>query len=159
LVAGGLVGIQIALARAANAAEIAALQSARQEILKLWELPYCHRGDVMEILMGRNLDKTFKVIDRWVDGVATSIKTMDLRLKSYQTAEQILSRGRGYVHKVAKFNGARMKELEITADQITERVLRLGVYPEFSKVQEAALKGLIQYGKKFGVKVEVFKVP
>jgi hypothetical protein len=159
LVGTGLAGIQASLARAASASEIAALQSARQELLKLWDLPFCDRGKALEILLGRNLHEKFKVIDRWVDGVATSIKTMDLRLKSYQTAEQILSRGRGYVHKVANFKGASMGEIDIAADKIAERVLRLGVHPEFNQVQEAALKSLIQYGRKFGVKVEVFKVP
>jgi hypothetical protein len=159
LVTSGLAGIQAALAKAVNRAEIAALQNARQELLKLWDLPYFPRGEAIEILLGRNLPKTFKCIDRWADGVATSIKTMDLGLKSYQDPAQILKTGRGYVRRVANFPGATMRKIRIRAQDITERVLRLGVPPGATGAQKSALKGVIEYGKQNGVKVEVIRVP
>jgi len=47
----------------------------------------------------------------------------------------------------------------ITADDITERVLRLGVPPGATEAQKSALKRVIEYGKQKGVKVEVITVP
>ena len=159
LVTSGLAGIQAALTKAVNPAEIAALQNARQEILKIWDLPIFPRGDAFDLLLGRNLPRTFKCFDRWENGVARSIKTMDLRLKWYQDPANILKTGRGCVRKIVNFNGASMKGIKIKADQISERVLRVGVHPEFTEAQESALKSLVTYGKQQGVKVEVFKVP
>jgi len=155
----GLMKIQAALAKAASAAEIAALHSARQELLKLWDLANFPRGWGVEDHLGRNLPRTFKGIDRFVDGVATSIKSMHLGLKAYQDPANILSQGRMPVDKVANFTGARMGGRIITIKDITDRVLRLGVPPGATEVQKSALKGLIEYGKQKGVKVEVIRVP
>ncbi|MFZ5868260.1 MAG: hypothetical protein ACOYXY_20420 [Thermodesulfobacteriota bacterium] len=159
LAALGLAKVQAALAKAGNLAEIAALQNARQELLKLWDLANFLRGWAIEDLLGRNLPRTFKGIDRWKDGVATSIKSMDLRLKSYQDPAKILSPGRKYVDQIANFAGASMGDIDIRAEQITERVLRVGVPPGATKAQKSALKSLIEYGKQNGVKVEVIRVP
>jgi hypothetical protein len=155
----GLTRIQAALARAVNPAEIAALQNARQELLKVWERANFPRGWAVEDHLGRSLPRSFKGIDRFENGVATSIKSMHLGLKWYQDPAQILSQGRKYVDQVANFSGARMREFDIAAEDITERVLRLGVPPGATEAQESALKSLIKYGKQNGVKVEVMRVP
>ena len=159
LVAFGLTRIQAALTKAVNLAEIAALQNARRELLKVWEHANFPRGWAIEDYLGRNLPRTFRGIDRFVDGVATSIKSMHLGLKSYQDPAKILSKGRDYVDQVANFDGAIMGEFRIRAEHITERVLRLGVPPGDTEAQKSALKSLIQYGNQKGVKVEVIRVP
>ena len=71
----------------------------------------------------------------------------------------ILSQGRRYVDQVTNFSGARMGEDVIRAQDITERVLRLGVPPGATVGQKSALKSLIEYGKRNGVKVGVSRVP
>jgi len=159
LAAAGLIKVQAALAKAVNPAEIAALQNARQQLLKIWDWANFPRGWAFEDHLGRNLPRTFKGIDRFEDGAATSIKTMHLRRKSFQDPAKILSQGRKYVDQVAEFNGARMGDFEIAAEHITERVLRLGVPRGATKAQKSALKDLIEYGKQNGVKVEVITVP
>ncbi|HTY24121.1 MAG TPA: hypothetical protein VMC85_13385 [Desulfomonilaceae bacterium] len=122
LVAGGLVKIQSALAKAANPAEIAALQNARQELLEVWGWANFPRGWALEDFLGQNLPRTFKGIDWFENRVARSNKTMHLGLKSYQDPARILSLGRRYVDKLVDFEGARMKDFEITAEKdITER--------------------------------------
>jgi len=159
LAAAGLTKIQVVLAKAINPAEIAALQRARQELLKIWEYANFPRGRAIEDHLGRNLPRTFKGIDQFDKGVATSIKSMDLRLKSYQDPAKILSQGRKYVDQVANFEGAIMRDFDIAAKDITERALRLGVPHGATKAQKSALKSLIEYGKQNGVKVEVITVP
>jgi hypothetical protein len=159
LAAVGLTRIQAALAKAVNPAEIAALQNARQELLKIWDRANFPRGWAVEDHLGRNLPRTFKGIDGFEGGVATSIKSMHLGLKSYQDPAKIFSQGRKYVDQLANFGGARMKDFEITGERITERVLCLGVPPGATATQKSAMKSLIEYGKQHGVKVEVIRVP
>jgi hypothetical protein len=159
LAAIGLTKIQAALAKAVNPSEIAALQNAHQELLKIWEYANFPRGGAIEDILGRNLPRTFKGIDKFENGVATSIKSMDLGMKSYQDPAKILSRGRKYVDQVANFSGERMKRIDISAKDITERILRLGVPAEATEAQKSALQSLIEYGKQKGVKVEVIGVP
>ncbi|MEW6350271.1 MAG: hypothetical protein AB1646_14485 [Thermodesulfobacteriota bacterium] len=159
LAALGLTRIEAALSKAANAAEIAALQTARQELLEIWNLPLFPRGWAIEDLLKRNLPRTFKGIDRWENGVATSIKSMDLRAKFYQDPAGILSVGQKYVDKLVKFRGAIRRPIEISADEITERVLRLAVPPGATKAQRSALRSLTEYGRQNNVTVEVIRVP
>lgn len=52
--------------------------------------------------------KNYPVIDAFYDGIATSIKTMDLRAKSYAGGKNIYSTLKGYIDKLADFNGAFM---------------------------------------------------
>jgi hypothetical protein len=155
----GLAKIEAALAKAVNPAEIAALQNAHQELLKIWDRANFPRGWAIEDHLGRNLPRTFKGIDGFENGVATSIKSMHLGLKSYQDPAKFLSQGRKYVDQIANFGRASMRDIDIRAEHITERVLRLGVPPGATKAQESALKSLIEYGKRHGVKVEVIRVP
>ncbi|MGO9566226.1 MAG: hypothetical protein ACLP5H_01665 [Desulfomonilaceae bacterium] len=159
LVPIGLAKIQAALAKAVSSAEIAALQKARQELLKIWDYANFPRGSAIEDHLGRNLPRTFKGIDQFENGVVTSIKSMDLRLNSYQDGSKILSQGRKYVDNLVNFDGAAMKGYEITVEQITERVLRIGVPPGATEIQKSAFKAVVKYGKQNGIKVEVIRVP
>ncbi len=63
------------------------------------------RGIAAEDRLGgrTGLDFQFPIIDRFENGVATSVKTMDLTRDSYQTAQGILSRGKQMVNEVADF--------------------------------------------------------
>ena len=159
LVAGGIGAIQRALAKAVKPAHIAALQNAFREVLKIWEYGNSVRGWAIEDLLGRNLPRTFKGIDRWKDGVATSIKSMHLWAKSYQDPAKVLSQGKKYVDQLVNFRGASMGEIDIVVDHTTPRVLRLAVPPGATEAQKSALRRVIGYGKENGVRVEVIRVP
>jgi hypothetical protein len=50
----------------------------------VWGLGPTARGNAIEVLLGGNLPRTFPVIDRFLNGVATSIKSIDLRAITYQ---------------------------------------------------------------------------
>jgi hypothetical protein len=84
---------------------------------------------------------------------------MHLGLKSYQDPAKVFSVGRKYVDKLVDFDGAVMGEIEIRAEHITEKVLRLVVPPGATEAQKSALRNLIEYGKRNGMKVEVMRVP
>jgi hypothetical protein len=159
LVAFGLMRIQTALVKAVNSAEIAALQNARQELLKIWDYANFPRGWALDDHLRWNLPRTFKGIDWFENGVARSNKSMHLGLKSYQDPAKVLSVGRRRVDQLVNFHGARMKDIIITDEDITERVFRLGVPPGATEAQKSALKSLIEYGKQKGITVEVISVP
>jgi len=67
------------------------------------------------------------VIDKFANGLATSIKSLDLTAKSYQKAEALASKINGYVDKLADFNGAKLGGAEVKGSEITSRELQLAV--------------------------------
>ena len=58
---------------------------------------------MIEKQLGQNLPQTFPTIDKFTNGVATSIKSMDLAAKGYADPSKIIQTGKGYIDEVAGF--------------------------------------------------------
>ena len=73
----------------------------------IWELPAVHRGVEIEIIRAGNyrLPHGFPVVDILKNGTATSVKSIDITLPSYQ-GSRLLYRLKGYVDKLIDFRGA-----------------------------------------------------
>jgi hypothetical protein len=69
-------------------AELAAAEAHAQA----WKLGWAARGRYFEQQLGANLPAGFRVIDRFVDGIAISIKSIDLRAATYQDPARLMSR-------------------------------------------------------------------
>jgi len=110
-------------------------------------------------MLGANLPQNFPVIDRFVKGVATSIKTLDLNAATYQNIGALTSKVQGYINTLANFQGAHLGEFRITADQISGRVLELVIPPGATQAQLAALQQLQQYAVNLGVTLNIVVVP
>jgi hypothetical protein len=82
-----------------------------------WSLPPTPRGLAIEEQLGGNLPPSFPTIDSFNDGMATSIKSVDLSASSYQNLNTLTSKLNGYVNQVAGFNGA-------TFDGVSNRIER-----------------------------------
>ncbi len=147
---GLLVGATLGLAAPAVAAGEAAL--AAGGTASLWGLAPAARGLAVEAMEGGNLGN-FPVIDKFANGVATSIKSLDLGAASYQSGGALLSRVTGYVDKLASFNGASYGGFTVAAQDIASRVLLLVVPPGASAAQAKALQAAIEYGRSVGVTV------
>jgi RHS repeat-associated protein len=108
----------------------------------VWKMNPFDRGWAIEKAIGRSpqLVDNFPTIDRFENGVATSIKSIDLGAKTYQNIGALTSEVQGYVGKVANFNGARWGGAEITG--ITGRQLILAIPPNATAQQMAALQQL-----------------
>jgi hypothetical protein len=91
----------------------------------VWKQNPFSRGRVIEKLMGMNLHPNFPVIDRFANGVATSIKSLDVNAKSYQDAGSVYGKIKDYVDSVASFNGAVYGGNSIDASEIQSRALDL----------------------------------
>lgn len=125
----------------------------------VWSLPIFKRGRAIEKALGSNLVDNFPVIDRWKNGIATSIKSLDVGAKSYQNVSRLTSKVRGYINKVAKFNGQRWAGREIQVTDVKGRALMLAVPHTGTPAQQAALAKLLEYGRKLGVHVTIIVIP
>jgi RHS repeat-associated protein len=125
-----------------------------------WSLNQFARGLEIEDMLGGNLPKNFPTIDRFANGVATSIKSIDLTAPTYQNVGRLTSRLNGYIDSAAGFNGATFNGVAITPGQITSRGLDIAIQPGVaSAAQTAALNDAIAYGASQGVVVRVVTVP
>jgi filamentous hemagglutinin len=71
----------------------------------VWRHAPVRRGVAIERALGRNLPGNFPVIDRFVDGVATSIKSIGIGSKWYRKAGNLERRLKSDIRKLARFQG------------------------------------------------------
>jgi hypothetical protein len=128
----------------------------------IWKLPVIGpgaRGFVYEQMIGlKGLMKApnFPVIDAFYNGVATSVKTMDIFAKKYignSTAikKQILE----YADKLAAFEGASWGGQTVTKNEIKKRVLEIGIPKGASESVINQIKEAVAIASKKGIKVNV----
>ncbi|MCX7683008.1 MAG: hypothetical protein N2508_13760 [Anaerolineae bacterium] len=126
-----------------------------------WALPTLQRGQMIHRMLGANLPQNFPVIDRFVNGVATSIKTLDLNAATYQNIGALTSKVQGYINTLANFQGATLGQWSVgtPTNPITARILELVVPPGATQAQVAALQQLQQYAANLGVTLNLVVVP
>ncbi len=137
------------------------VQGATQATQSVWQLDPLKRGQEIERMLGRSpqLTQNFPVIDRFENGVATSIKSMDLGAKSYQNVGTLTSTVKGYVSELANWRGTTWAGTQIDANQITARELLLAIPQNATQVQLSALRQLQQWAMTVGVTVNVTVIP
>jgi hypothetical protein len=92
-----------------------------------WKLGWAARGRYFEEQLGRTLHPNFPTIDKFSDGIATSIKSVDLNAATYQDAARLTSRLNKYVDDVAEFNGSIWANDEVKSSEIDGRALSLAI--------------------------------
>jgi filamentous hemagglutinin len=107
---------------------------------------------------GSKSSQIFPVIDKFEDGIVTSIKSIDLQSKSYRDPAAITRLGQGFVDKVAGFKEGRRAKYIIAESQIEGRALDLVVPPGATSGQQQALEGLKSYGTAKGVNVRIVEI-
>ncbi|WP_035303428.1 hypothetical protein [Actinokineospora inagensis] len=129
------------------------------EGLSAWTLGWSQRGLEIEARLGGNLPRSFPTIDKFENGVATSIKSVDLSAATYQNTSALTSRLAGYVDKVSGFNGATFDGTVIRSGQVTDRVLQVAIQPGVaSPAQRAVLTQLQAYATSKNVRLIVSEV-
>lgn len=106
---------------------------------------------MIEGIDGRTLHADFPVIDRFKDGIATSIKSMHLDLPTYQKMYEIRSALKGYINSVAQFNGASYGGDRVLASQIKGRALELVVPHLNNPAQVRVIEEMAAYANSLGV--------
>jgi len=123
-----------------------------------WSLSPFVRGRVFENIYGANLGWNFPVIDRFMNGVATSIKSLNLNAKTYQNMGALASKLRGYVDDVAGFMGADWGGDLVEQSKILSRQLQV-IIPQGSLTDEASrvFQEVTDFAKNVGVKLNVIE--
>jgi RHS repeat-associated protein len=125
----------------------------------VWSMKPFARGSAIEEALGANLPKNFPTIDRFSNGVATSIKSIDLGAASYQNPANLTRLVNGYVDQVAAFNGRTWAGAAVDSSQITARQLQIAVPGAGSAAQQAALSAAAQRAQSVGVQLIVTPFP
>ena len=125
----------------------------------LFDLAPIARGNAIEQALGANLPRTFPTFDKFINGVATSIKSIDLRAVSYQNPGNVERLLTNYVDKVADFTSGAVGRTAIEGSQISGRVLEVAV-PQggVSAAQQAVLSRVTAAAAQRGVQVVVIPI-
>jgi contact-dependent growth inhibition (CDI) system restriction endonuclease-like protein len=100
-----------------------------------WKLGWAARGRYFESRLGRNLHPNFPTIDKTPDGIATSIKSIDLNAKTYQVSNSLRYRLNNFVDEVESFKGGRWGGDEVEEAAITGRAVSIAI-PKGSMTEE-----------------------
>jgi filamentous hemagglutinin len=128
----------------------------------VWSLNPFARGTTIEQQLGQNLPQNFPVIDIFDNGMATSIKSLNVDANSYQSTATLSRTLSGYIDSVAGYNGTGPNgwaNVIITPSQITGRSLDLVIPNSGSTAQQQAINQAVQYGLSKGVTVNVIVHP
>ena len=122
---------------------------------RVWDLGWQARGLKIEDRLGGNLVANFPTIDKFKNGVATSIKSVDLNAKTYQDMGKLRSKLKGYANSASNFDGATRSGQTILDSQIKQRSLEIAVPPGRSAEQQRILAEIASYGAKLNPPVKV----
>jgi RHS repeat-associated protein len=134
------------------------------EAQSIWKLDPFQRGVAAENAVGRSsfLSQNFPTIDRFQNGVVTSIKSIDLNAASYQDIRALSRTVTGYIDKMANYQGqpSAWAGVRIYPSQITARAVDL-VIPATggTAAQLAALQQLKQYAQSLNVTLNIIPLP
>jgi hypothetical protein len=119
------------------------------------------RGFIIEKMLGANLPRTFKTFDKFKQGVATSIKSIDLTAKTYLKENQLYNKVKGFVNEAKNFQSYSMTDaagnlVSLDASQIQSRAVELAIQPGKATLDQWEQLGkAMDYGKQNGVKVNI----
>lgn len=109
--------------------------------------PWAARRRYFEERLGRTLHVNFPVIDKIPDGVATSIKSIDLKAATYQDAARLTGRLQKYVNEVSEFVGGQMRKDVVEFFDIKARALSLAVPRGMTAAQREAINAVRSWAR------------
>jgi hypothetical protein len=130
--------------------------SAKSEV---WRLDPFARGRQIEQALGHNLPSNFPVIDRFENGLATSIKSLDLDAATYKSSATLNRTLTDYIDKVAEFKGRTWAGVRIRPQDISDRALDLAIPHSGSAAQQSIIEQAVKYGTSRGIAVNVITFP
>ena len=132
------------------------------EIGSLWKMENAsERGFRIEKILGGNLPDGFKTFDRFVGGVASSIKSLDLTAKSYNKGTGLFSTLKKYINEAANFTNYTMRDesgalVSLSSSQITTRTVELAIQPGKATLKQwEQIADAMKYGQDNGVRVNI----
>ena len=105
-----------------------------------WLLNATARGVAIERMLG-GMNNNFPVIDKFVKGAnnfassITSIKSMDLLAKSYQSGNTVYNTVMKYGNSLANFTSTQWANITVNVNSSTQRILELAIPPGATQAQ------------------------
>jgi filamentous hemagglutinin len=122
-----------------------------------WTLGWVDRGRQIEESLGSNLPPNYPTFDRYVNGIATSIKSVDLGAMSYQNSQVLHATLTRYV--TAAQNGVLQNwgTARLAGLPITDRVVQIAVpyMPAAGSAQANVLAAVAQAAGNRALPVQV----
>jgi hypothetical protein len=116
--------------------------AAAEQASEAWTYGWARRGQYFDqLLRDGSLPALFRTIDNFTDGIATSIKSIDLNAATYQDAARLTYRLNEYIDKLGNYEGGNLLVTIVELPDISDRVLNL-VVPKgaMTEVQRAAVE-------------------
>ena len=124
-----------------------------------WLLKPFARGQAIETSLGQNLPRNFPVIDKFENGVATSIKSLDVNAASYQSAATLSRTLGGYIDDVAAFNGRSWAGVQIAPADILARGLDLAIPNAGNAAQQLVFQQALLNAAAKSVALRILIIP
>lgn len=128
-----------------------------------WDLNPFQRGRNIEDDLGQNLPENFKTLDKYDDvtGEATSIKSIDLYAKTYQTGSKLRGRLNKYIDELEKFDSYQLEGVEIGGieNPIFSKSLELAVPRAANGAQLDVLNEMIEVASNKGITLKIIVFP
>jgi RHS repeat-associated protein len=128
----------------------------------VWSLAPGPRGLAIESQLGGNLPAGFRVIDRFENGTATSIKSIDLNAATYQNPRALGSRLNGYADSLAAWTGQTTPYggVVIQPGMVSTKTLQIAIPPgTMSPAHQAVFNAAAQRAQAAGVNFVVTPIP
>ena len=117
-----------------------------------WKLGWAARGNYFSEQLGADLPATFRTIDSFSNGIATSIKSIDLNAATYQDAARLTYRLNAYIDSVATYDGSVLGSIQILPANISGRALSLAIPKgSMTAAQRSAIDAARTRAQAFGV--------
>jgi len=121
-----------------------------------WELGWAARGLYFSEQLGADLPATFRTIDSFSNGIATSIKSIDLNAATYQDAARLTYRLNAYIDSIATYDGSVLGSIQILPANISARALSLAIPKgSMTAAQRAAIQAAQTRAQAFGVNLTI----
>ena len=116
----------------------------------VWSKDQFTRGFIIDDALGNNLGRNFPVVDKLNNGVLTSIKSMDMSAKTYQTTAGVFNKLNCYLSELSAFTpplkGTLSGGFRLTTAMYSTKALELAIPNQV--LTRAQVEGLIQALKK-----------
>ena len=121
-----------------------------------WNLNPFDRGKSLEATL-KGWGTNFPVIDMYDDATKTitSMKSLDLNAKSYQSGNAVFNRVKGYIDKLVDFKGGRLGDKDIKNVDFDNRVLELAIPERATDSQLEQLRRLQEYAQEQNIQLTI----
>lgn len=121
-----------------------------------WKLRWDERGRYLEDLLGRTLNRTFPVIDKIPNGIATSIKSIDLSAASYQNPRILINRLGDNINDLEELGDTGRGGDAILKSDIKGRVLSLAIPKgSMTKQQKIVIESVRDWARTLEDPIEI----